>query len=117
MSYDYNPMRATSNHGYTSGDPYAHPNVGYVSQMSYNPVRQMAVPGSILGYSKDGFPIRAAYVPGTIIGYAKDGSPIHAASIIDDAVCGGSSLLFIGLGLAFGWLAADGFASYMSGKR
>jgi hypothetical protein len=80
----------------------------------YDPMRATYATGSVLGFSKDGYPIRAAYVPGTILGVSKDGYPIRAASIIDDAVCGGSSLAFIGLGLVFGWIAAEKFASYAS---
>jgi hypothetical protein len=108
VGYEYNPMRATSNHGYVHADPYGHQNAGYTSS---------AVPGSILGYSKDGFPIRAASAPGSILGYSKDGFPIRAASVIDDMVCGGSSLLFIGIGLLVGWLATEKATEYMSKKR
>jgi hypothetical protein len=126
---DFDPMRATSNHGHVGGELYAHPNVGYVSMSNHGHVgdelyahpnvgyTSMAVPGSILGYSKDGYPIRAASAPGTILGYSKDGYPIRAASVIDDMVCGGSSLIFVGLGLILGWLATEKISEYVSKKR
>lgn len=83
----------------------------------YNLMRATIAPGDIMGYSKDGFPIHAAYAPGTVLGYSKDGYPIHAAGVLDDAVCGGSSLLFIAIGLGLGWLAADKFSSYMATRK
>lgn len=52
-----------------------------------------------------------------ILGYTKSGDPIHAASVIDSAVCGGSSVLFIAIGLGLGWLAADKFSSYLSTRK
>jgi hypothetical protein len=90
---------------------YAH--FGY----DYNTMKATAAPGTIMGYSKDGYPIRAAMAPGTIMGYSKDGYPIRAASVFDDIACGGSTILFVGLGLLVGWLAADKATDYMSKKR
>ena len=136
MVEQFNLMRATSNHGHVGTEWYAHPNAGYPTVAMSNhghkgtedyargnvgyPTTAKFVPGTILGYSKDGFPVRAASVGvGSILGYSKDGYPIRAASksVVDDIVCGGSTALFVVIGLAVGFLAADKIASYLMSKR
>ena len=88
--------------------------------------------GDVVGIGDDGFPIHAAYASameqGSVLGFSKDGFPIRAADVMggyhfrnstltDQVACGGSSLIFIAVGLGLGWLVADKFVEYSKTKR
>lgn len=84
---------------------------------NYNLMKATSSTGDVIGFSKDGSPIRAAYASGEEIGFMKDGTPVRSTNVIDTMVCGGSSILFVVVGLGIGFLATERFATYLSNKK
>ena len=73
--------------------------------------------GQILGYEKSGFPIHSVSTSGGVMG----GYHFHPTSAVSDfessLVCGGSSLVFIVVGLGLGWLLSERFIKYAIEKK